>query len=164
MPRHKPIPKQGARGTPRTRRMQRHLADHILRLTNGYSVADGAEVTGLTANDVKNLRVGNMPSLRMLICLVRTLRCTPESLTSRGTLRPLPRSASTRGAQERLVKTRIQRIAKDSSPAELAKKTGLSIASIYQFRTRTVNVGLHSYLAFVTAGCSGSELLLGPGE
>ncbi len=161
MPRRKPSPKQGTRGTAKTRKMQRNLADHILAMTDQYTVASGAEATGLTPNDIKNLRVGNMPSLRILVALVKTLRYTPSSLIAKGPPKMLAKGVSVRGAQERLIKARIMKISQDESPAELAKRTGLSIASIYQFRTKAANVGLHSYLAFVAAGFSADELLLG---
>jgi len=161
MPRRKPSPKQGTRGTAKTRRMQRNLADHILAMTDEYTVASGAEATGLTPNDIKNLRVGNMPSLRILVALVKALRYSAASLIEKGAPVPLPKGTSVRGAQERLIKARIMKIAQDESPADLAKRTGLSIASIYQFRSKTANIGLHSYLAFVAAGFSADELLLG---
>ena len=161
MPRRKPTPKQGVRGTAATRKMQRHLAEHILQLTDDCTVVGGAELTGLTTNDIKNLRVGNMPSLRMLVSLVRTMRYTPESLITKGKLKKLPPRVKLNGAQEQRVKTRIHQLSRKSSPAELAEQTGLSIASIYQFRTRAAAVGLHSYLAFVDAGFTASELLLG---
>jgi hypothetical protein len=161
MPRRKPSPKQGTRGTAKTRQMQRNLADHILSMTDDYTVATGAEATGLTPNDIKNLRVGNMPSLRILVALVKTLRYTPGTLIAKGAPKKLSKGASVRGAQERLIKTRIMKISQGEPPADLAKKTGLSIASIYQFRTKTANVGLHSYLAFVVAGYDADELMLG---
>jgi len=141
--------------------MQRYLAGHVLRLTDAYSVAGGAEMVGLHPNDIKNLRAGNMPSLRTLVGLIRQLKVTPESLLSRGQLEPLSRGTNTRGVQERLVKSRIQKISRACDPAELAEATGLSIATVYQYRSKNFKVGLHTYLAFVSAGYSASELLLG---
>lgn len=161
MAKRRPTPKQGSRGTRQTRRMQLHLARHILRLTKSRSIAEGAELVGLTTNDIKNLRAGNMPSLRSLLCLVRTQRVTPSSLLSTGELQPLPRRASLRGATERNIKARIQRISRESDPATLAEASGLSIASIYQYRSLNDKIGLHAFLAFVSAGFDADELLLG---
>ena len=96
MPRRKPSPKQGTRGTAKTRQMQRNLADHILAMTDDFTVASGAEATGLTPNDIKNLRVGNMPSLRILVALVKTLRYSPDSLIKKGPPKKPPARLSRR--------------------------------------------------------------------
>ena len=161
MAKRKPIPKQGARGTEKTRRMQLHFATHLLQLTEDCTIVESAEKTGLTTNDVKNLRAGNMPGLRALIAVVRTLRKTPSSLLGRGPLKPLPKSTRLTNATEQKVKTRIQRISRSNVPAELAAASGLSIASIYQYRSLNDKIGLHAYLAFVAAGHDADELLLG---
>ena len=155
------IAKQGERGTAATRRMQRCLAKHILALTKGCTKSEAAKRTGLTVNDIKNLRAGNMPSLRWLICLVRFLRVTPESVVKSGPLDKLPDSVNTRGAQLRLIRARMRHIARSRVPAELADESGLAIMTIYIMRGPNCSVGLHSYLAFVDAGYSASELLLG---
>ncbi len=143
--------------------MQLHLANTILDLTEGHSIAQSAAITGLTTNDIKNLRAGNMPSLRSLLCLVRTLRKTPRSLISAGRLQPLPKDASLRGATEAKVRSRIQAHSRENDPADLAERSGLSIASIYQYRSLNDKMGLHAYLAFVDAGYDADELLLGGG-
>lgn len=159
--RKRPEPKQGKRGTEKTRRMQRYLAQHIFDMTKSLTQGEAAALTGLSCNDIKNLRVGNMPSLRMLIDLVRTLRIEPESMLSRGATELLRPRTRTTGAQSRFVRSRIRAICKSGDAKELAKKTGLPITSIYQMRTQNAQVGIHSYLAFVSAGFSASELLLG---
>jgi len=143
--------------------MQLHLANTILDLTEGHSIAESAAITGLTTNDIKNLRAGNMPSLRSLLCLVRTLRKTPRSLISGGRLQPLPKEASLRSATEAKVRSRIQAHSRENDPADLAERSGLSIASIYQYRSLNDKMGLHAYLAFVDAGYDADELLLGSG-
>lgn len=161
MPKRKPIPKQGVRGTKQTRRMQLHLATHILKLTDGCTIAESADMVGLTMNDIKNLRAGNMPGLRSLVCLVRKLRVKPSSLLVKGPTKYLPKGTNLRNATEQKVKERIQRISRNSVPADLAKASGLSIASIYQYRSLNDKIGLHAFLAFVTAGHDADELLLG---
>jgi hypothetical protein len=161
MPNRRPTPKQGTRGTNKTRKMQRNFANHILKLTQGESIADSAEHVGLTTNDIKNLRAGNMPGLRSLLWVVKELRVTPESLLERGPLRSLRKGTSMRNATEPKIKKRIQDISRESDPAELAADSGLSIASIYQYRSLNDKIGLHAFLAFVAAGHSPSKLLLG---
>jgi len=141
--------------------MQLQLARHLLRLTEDHSIAAGAKLVGLTTNDIKNLRAGNMPGLRSLVQVVRKLRVTPESILSRGPLETLPSGISMRGATEQRVKERIQRISRESVPADLAADSGLSIASIYQYRSLNDKIGLHAYLAFVAAGFDAGELLIG---
>jgi hypothetical protein len=141
--------------------MQLNLAHAILDLTEGHSIAESAAISGLTTNDIKNLRAGNMPSLRSLLCLVRTLRKTPRSLISGGRLQPLPKETSLRGATEAKVRARIQSLSRENDPADLAERSGLSIASIYQYRSLNDKMGLHAYLAFVDAGYDADELLLG---
>lgn len=141
--------------------MQLHLAAHILKLTEGRTIAESAEEVGLTTNDIKNLRAGNMPGLRSLVCVVRTLKVTPDSLLRKGPLKKLPKGVNLRNASEQKIKTRIQRISRSSIPAELAKQSGLSIASIYQYRSLNDKIGLHAFLAFVAAGFDANELMFG---
>lgn len=163
MSKHRPTPKQGVRGTESTRRRQLNLANTILDLTEGHSIAESSAITGLTTNDIKNLRAGNMPSLRSLLCLVRALRKTPRSLISGGKLMPLSKEVTLRGATEAKVRSRIQAHSRENDPADLAERSGLSIASIYQYRSLNDKMGLHAYLAFVDAGYDADELLLGSG-
>ena len=85
----KPVPIQGSRGTPASRRMQRQLASHILGLTKNSSLSESAEITNLKTSDIKNLRAGNMPSLAIFLCLVKKMRCTPESMLAKGELKKL---------------------------------------------------------------------------
>jgi DNA-binding phage protein len=141
--------------------MQLNLAKHIQNLTEGSTIAESAKRVGLTTNDIKNLRAGNMPSLRALLCVVRTRMTSPSSLISSGPLEALPKGISLRGATERHVKARIQRISRENDPASLAAESGLSIASIYQYRSLNDKIGLHAFLAFVSAGYDADELLLG---
>ena len=159
--RKKPRFKQGSVGTPKTRRMQRHLAEHIHALTCEKTQTEGAGLTGLTVNDMRNFRAGNMPSLRLLISMVKTLRVTPESLLQKSDLVRLPGGKRSPGAKLPLICGRLRKIAKHSEPASLARKTGLPISTIYQLRSKKTTVGLHVFLGFVEAGHSPSELLLG---
>ena len=159
--RQKPAPKQGTRGTPKTRRMQRYIADHIYDMTKDLTQAEAAEATGLAGTDIKNMRCGHMPSLRTLIDVIKKLRVTPDSLIAKGKLEPLAKGVRMNGAQLQLVCGRVQKICKEEDAASLAKKTGLPKTSIYQLRTQNARVGIHIYLAFVSAGYSPSTLLFG---
>ena len=157
----RPKPKQGSRGTPKTRKMQRNFANQIFKMSDGLTVTESAKTTGLTEVDIKNLRSGNMPSLTHIVRIVRKNRVTPESLVSTGPLKKLKPSLATKGAQERLIIGRIRKLAKSKPAAELAKSTGLSINSIYQLRGADARVGFHVLVAFYSAGYSASEMLLG---
>lgn len=159
--RKKPVPKQGTRGTPKTRKMQRQIADHIHGLTQTLTQAEAAEEVGVSYNDIRNLSAGSMPSLRMMVAMVKHLRCTPESLLVKGKLEKLSRGKRTTGAQIRSIRSRIRKICQEGDPAGLAKSTGLPITSIYQLRGQYAKAGLHTFLAFTAAGHSPSQLLLG---
>ncbi len=159
--RKKPVPKQGSRGTPKTRRMQREIANHIHALTCTMTQAEAAKAVGISFNDIRNLSTGNMPSLRMLVAMVKHLRCNPESLLKKGKLEKLGKGKRTAGAQIRSIRARIRKICQEGDPATLAKQTGLTITSIYQLRGQYAKAGLHTFLAFTSAGHSASDLLLG---
>lgn len=159
--RKKPVPKQGSRGTPKTRRMQRQIANHIHALTSTLTQAEAAVKVGVSYNDIRNLSAGNMPSLRMLVAMVKHLRCTPESLLAKGEPKKLTRGKRTSGAQIRSIRSRIRKICQEGDPATLAKSTGLTITSIYQLRGQYAKAGLHTFLAFTAAGHCASDLLLG---
>ena len=154
-------PKQGTRGTTHTRRMQRQLSQHIFRLISDLSVNDAADVSGLSENDIRNLRQGNMPSLRILIRLVKKTRLDPASLLVKGEPKNLPDKTSLRGAQLKSIASRVRKIVKAASADELAGETGLSIHTIYQQRVASTAVGIHVFLALVHSGHSAREMLLG---
>jgi hypothetical protein len=160
-PRKRPNPKQGARGTPVTRKTQRYIANHLHELTKTLTQDQAASATGLSGNDVKNMRAGHMPSLRSFVNVVKVMRVTPESLMRDGSLAPLSQGARTAGAKLELILDRISKICKENDAAKLAKQTGIPKACIYQLRTHNARVGLHVFLAFVSAGYPASELLFG---
>ncbi|MEE9386673.1 MAG: helix-turn-helix transcriptional regulator [Nannocystaceae bacterium] len=141
--------------------MQRRISDHIHDITLSMTQVEAAEKIGVSYSDIRNLATGNLPSLRMLIAMVKRLRCTPESLLVKGELAKLPRGRRTTGAQMKLIRARIRKICQEGEPAKLAKATGLTITSIYQLRSQHEKQGLHTFLAFVVAGHSPSDLLFG---
>ncbi|MEE8059245.1 MAG: hypothetical protein V3T17_15625 [Pseudomonadales bacterium] len=157
----KPIPIQGSRGTPASRRMQRQLAEHIHRLTKDISLSEGAKLTSLKSTDIKNQRQGNMPSLTTLLRVVKKMRWTPESLLSKGKLKKLHGRTRTNDADLQKVRKRIQEICRKNDAQTLADATGIPISNIYQTRTQNAKVGLHTVLSMVHAGFSASALLLG---
>ncbi len=159
--RKKPRFPKAAVGTPRTRRMQGYLIDHIHALTGQQTLADGATAAGLSINDVRNFRAGNRPSLHFVISMVKSLRITPDSLVARGDLEPLARGRRTAGAEITKICARLRKIAMAHEPAALAKATGLPISSIYHLRSHKKTVGLHVFLGFVSAGYGAGDLLLG---
>ncbi|MCP4005285.1 MAG: hypothetical protein GY725_13925 [bacterium] len=157
----KPVPRQGSRGTPASRRMQRNMAGHILGLSKDLSVSGSAELTGLTNNDIKNLRAGNMPSFSMLQRFVKKMRWTPESIFATGKLKKLPAGTRTHGADTQKIRRRIQAVCRDNDAQRLASATRIPISNIYQTRTRNAKIGLHTFLSIASAGFSPRSLLLG---
>ncbi len=157
----KPVPIQGSRGTPASRRMQRQLANHILTLTKKSTLIEAAELTDLKTSDIKNQRAGNMPSLPIFLKVVKKMRWTPESLLAKGELKKLHGRVRTQGAEMQKIRQRIQKICQVNDAQALAKATRIPISNIYQTRTHNAKVGLHTFLSIVSAGFSANALLLG---
>jgi hypothetical protein len=94
--------------------------------------------------------------------VVRNGSFDPNVLIGKYQLKKLPAGVSTKGARAEQIAARVCKLAKDSDPAELAAKTGLSIYTIYQHRVAGKRVGLHTILAFVDAGvATASQIFLG---
>ena len=149
------------RGSPMTRRTIRRIARRILADTADHTVEEGAKRLGLVPHDIKNLRAGNLPSLQQLLRLVAKGRCCPEALIFDDEIRKLPSRTSTRQVQRRLISARIRKLASERDAASLARKTGLSIYSIYQLRVGNSPPGIHALLGFVNAGVPVSEIFFG---
>ncbi len=150
------------RGSKTSRRQVRRIAQRILKEAKGRTREEASERTGAHVDDIKNLKAGNLPSLKLVLRVVRNGRCDPNVLISKYQLKKLPAGVSTRGARSEQIAARIRKLAKDSDPAELAAKTGLSIYTIYQHRVAGKRVGLHTILAFVDAGVvTASQIFLG---
>jgi len=150
------------RGSKTSRRQVRRIAQRILKEAKGRTREEASERTGAHVDDIKNLKAGNLPSLKLVLRVVRKGRCDPNVLISKYQLKKLPAGVSTRGARSEQIAARIRKLAKDSDPAELAAKTGLSIYTIYQHRVAGKRVGLHTILAFVDAGVvTASQIFLG---
>lgn len=140
------------RGSTTSRRQIKQIAQRILKEADGCTREEAATRTGAHVDDIKNLRAGNLPSLKLILRVVRDGRFDPHSLIHKLHLRKLPARVSTSGARSRLISARIRKIAKEQDPAVLADKTGLSIYTIYQHRVANKRVGLHTILAFIDAG------------
>jgi len=150
------------RGSKTSRRQVRRIAQLILKEAKGRTREEASERTGAHVDDIKNLKAGNLPSLKLVLRVVRNGRCDPNVLISKDQLKKLPAGVSTKGARSEQIAARIRKLAKESDPAELAAKTGLSIYTIYQHRVAGKRVGLHTILAFVDAGVvKASQIFLG---
>ena len=150
------------RGSKTSRLQVRRIAQLILKEAKGRTREEASERTGAHVDDIKNLKAGNLPSLKLVLRVVRNGRCDPNVLIAKHQLKKLPAGVSTKGARAEQIAARIRKLAKESDPAELAAKTGLSIYTIYQHRVAGKRVGLHTILAFVDAGVvTASQVFLG---
>ena len=144
------------------RKIARDLRLRVLKYCEKYTAKEASRVMGLGPNDIANLRAGNGPSLVMIMRLVKNGGFTANSIFWGKTLRKQPKGTATRGVRADLITKRVSQITIDSSPQELAKKTGLAAITIYQYRTRPPKVvSLHTLLCFIEAGFSAKDLLFG---
>jgi len=150
------------RGSQVSRRQIRQIAQRILREAKGRTREEASARTGAHVDDIKNLKAGNLPSLKLFLRVVRNGRFDPDALIKKNDLKKLPKGVSTRGARAKLISARIRKLSKEQDPAKLAKATGLSIYTIYQHRVANKRVGLHTILAFIDARVvSAREIFLG---
>ncbi len=150
------------RGSQASRRQIRQIAQRILKEAKGRTPVEASPRTGAHVNDIKNLKAGNLPSLKLFLRVVRDGHFDPEALIKKNDLKKLPSGVSTKNARAKLISARIRKLAKEQHPATLAKTTGLSIYTIYQHRVANKRAGLHTILAFIDAGVvSAREIFLG---
>ena len=150
------------RGSQASRRQIRQIAQRILKEAKGRTPLEASPRTGAHVTDIKNLKAGNLPSLKLVLRVVRDGRFDPEALIKKNDLKKLPSGVSTKNARAKLISARIRKIAKEQHPATLAKAAGLSIYTIYQHRVANKRAGLHTILAFIDAGVvSAREIFLG---
>ena len=150
------------RGSLASRRIIRQVAKRILKEAEGRTREEAAVLTGAHVDDIKNLKAGNLPSLKLFLRVVREGRFDPDALIKKNALRKLPSGVSTRNAHSKQISQRIRKLAKEMDPAKLSKSTGLSIYTIYQHRVAEKRVGLHTILSFVDSGVvSAREIFLG---
>ena len=150
------------RGSQVSRRQIRQIAQRILKEAKGHTREEASALTGAHVDDIKNLKAGNLPSLKLFLRVVRNGRFDPDALIKKNDLKKLPKGVSTRGARAKLISARIRKLSKEQDPAKLAKATGLSIYTIYQHRVANKRVGLHTILAFIDARVvSAREIFLG---
>lgn len=150
------------RGSLASRRQIRQIAQRILKEAKGKTREEASALTGAHVDDIKNLKAGNLPSLKLFLRVVRDGHFDPEELIKNNALKKLPKGVSTKHARSRLISARIRKLAKERQPATLAKETGLSIFTIYQHRVVNKRVGLHTILSFIQADAvSAREIFLG---
>lgn len=150
------------RGSQVSRKQIRQIAQRLLKEAKGRTREEAAERTGAHVDDIKNLKAGNLPSLKLFLRVVRDGRFDPDALVKKNELKKLPAKVSTRGARAEAISERVRKLAKEGDPATLAEQTGLSIYTIYQHRVANKRVGLHTILAFIDAGLvSPREIFLG---
>jgi len=150
------------RGSQTSRRQIRQIALRILKEAKGKTREEASALTGAHVDDIKNLKAGNLPSLKLVLRVIRNGHFDPEALIKRNVLKKLPSSVSTRNARAKQISARIRKLAKERQPATLAKQTGLSIYTIYQHRVVNKRVGLHTILSFIQADAvSAREIFLG---
>ena len=142
--------------------MIRQVAKRILQESEGRTREEAARITGAHVDDIKNLKAGNLPSLKLFLRVVRQGGYDPDALIKKNELRKLPAGVSVRGARSKQISERVRRIARERDPAELSRATGLSIYTIYQHRVANKRVGLHTILSLVDADVvSAREIFLG---
>ena len=150
------------RGSQASRRQIRLIAQRLLQEAKGKTREQASALTGAHVDDIKNLKAGNLPSLKLFLRVVRDGHFDPEALIKDNALKKLPASASTQQAHSKKISARIRKLAKERDPAALAKETGLSIYTIYQHRVANKRVGLHTILSFIQADAvSAREIFLG---
>ncbi|MCH7599649.1 MAG: hypothetical protein IH973_07835 [Myxococcales bacterium] len=150
------------RGSQTSRRQIRQIAHCILQESKGKTRGEASALTGAHVDDIKNLKAGNLPSLKLLLRVIRNGHFDPEALIKNSNFKKLPSNVSTRNARSKLIAARIRKLAKEREPAKLAKQTGLSIYTIYQHRVVNKRVGLHTILSFIQADAvSAREIFLG---
>jgi hypothetical protein len=150
------------RGSQSSRKQIRRIAARILKEAEGHTREEAAARTGAHVDDIKNLKAGNLPSLKLVLRIVREGGFDPDALIKKNAFRKLPASVSTRNARAKLISARIRKLAKEKDPAALAKATGLSIYTIYQHRVANKRVGLHTILSFIDAGVANPrEIFIG---
>ena len=157
----KRVREQKPAGSPTTRQMVRQIGKRILDFCADCTPVEGAKQLGLDSYDIKNLRAGNLPSLDMVIKLVRDGRFSPKSILLGKKLEKLAPKVSTASVQQRLINNRVRTMAASKPAQEWGKATGLAVHSIYQLRVAGARAGIHTVLGFMNAGVSLDELFFG---
>ena len=105
------------RGSQVSRRQIRQIAQRILKEAKGRTREEASAVTGAHVDDIKNLKAGNLPSLKLFLRVVRDGRFDPGALIKKNDLRKLPKGVSTKGARAKLISARIRKLSKEQDPA-----------------------------------------------
>jgi hypothetical protein len=155
------VREQKPAGSPTTRQMVRQIGKRILDFCADCTPVEGAKQLGLDSYDIKNLRAGNLPSLDMVIKLVRDGHFSPKSILLGKKLEKLQPKVSTQAVQQRLINNRVRALAASKPAQEWGKATGLAVHSIYQLRVAGARAGIHTVLGFMNAGVSIDEIMFG---
>lgn len=153
--------KQKPAGSITTRQMVRKIGKRILEYVSDCTPVEGAKLLGLDSYDIKNLRAGNLPSLDMVIKLVRDGRFSPKSIMLGKKLEKLSSKVSTQSVQQRLINNRVRTLAASKPAQAWGKSTGLAVHSIYQLRVAGARAGIHTVLGFMNAGVTLEEIFFG---
>ncbi|MFT5696158.1 MAG: hypothetical protein ACI9QQ_002138, partial [Myxococcota bacterium] len=104
------------RGSQSSRKQIRRIAARILKEAEGHTREEAAARTGAHVDDIKNLKAGNLPSLKLVLRIVREGGFDPDALIKKNAFRKLPASVSTRNARAKLISARIRKLAKEKDP------------------------------------------------
>jgi hypothetical protein len=150
-------------GNPESRRAVSAATDRVLAYCATLSPTAAAKRLGVDVADVANMRSGYQRlTMAVLLKMVRNERFDPRSIIEGPTLRRLPAKRNTRGAQQRWINARMNKLAWSRSGLEWASLTGMSIVGAYGLRyTKTANVKLGTVLAFAAVGPSFEKILFG---
>lgn len=149
-------------GSPKSRRAVKAATKRILKVVRDMTPTEGAEMLGVSVNDLRNMRQGNNLSVAILLKLVKVGRFGPASVLAGPELRKLGWKKNTRGAQQRFVNRRISQLAYLRSGKETAKLTGLSVTGAFGLRyDPDANVTLCTVLGFWFAGHDLDSMIFG---
>lgn len=129
------------------------------RVTHMPSVAEGAELLGISVHDLNNINRGNNVSSTIFFKLTRVGRWSHKSLIEGPSLRKM-RKDSPNGATQAKVEKRIRKLATELPGKAVAKATGLSLTGSYGLRYDSGRITLYTILGFANIVPIG-ELLAG---
>jgi len=150
-------------GNPQSRRAVSDATKRVLAHCEGMTPTLASKSLGVGVDDIANMRAGyQWLTVAVLLKMVRNGHFDPRSIVEGPKLRKLPAKRDTRGAQQRLVNARMNKLAWSRSGMEWARLTGLSMVGAYGLRyNKTANVKLGTILAFAAVGPSLEEIIFG---
>lgn len=149
-------------GSPDSRRIVKQATLRVLAHGAGQTGTVAAERLGVARSDVHNMRVGNQLTVPILLKMVHVGRFDPRSILFGPKLKKLAKNRDVSGATEKLIASRIHKLAWTKSGVEWARLTGLSLVGSYGLRyPKTPNVRLGTVVAFMLAGVPLEHLFYG---